>query len=81
MEKYSISLGRFNNSWYFCRKMRKELGKWLMDIAKYITTAVILTSIFGEVENKWIIYIGGLLSVIITLSAGLWLVKDKKKGE
>ncbi len=61
--------------------MRKELGKWLMDIAKYITTAVILTSIFGEVENKWIIYIGGLLSVIITLSAGLWLVKDKKKGE
>lgn len=61
--------------------MRKELGKWLMDIAKYITTAVILTSIFGEVGNKWIIYIGGLLSVIITLSAGLWLVKDKKKGE
>ena len=61
--------------------MRKELGKWLMDIAKYITTAVILTPIFGEVENKWIIYIGGLLSVIITLSAGLWLVKDKKKGE
>ena len=61
--------------------MRKELGKWLMDIAKYITTAVILTSIFCEVENKWIIYIGGLLSVIITLSAGLWLVKDKKKGE
>lgn len=61
--------------------MRKELGKWLMDIAKYITTAVILTSIFGEVEKKWIIYIGGLLSVIITLSAGLWLVKDKKKGE
>ena len=61
--------------------MRKELGKWLMDIDKYITTAVILTSIFGEVEKKWIIYIGGLLSVIITLSAGLWLVKDKKKGE
>ena len=76
-----ISVGRFDNYRYFCRVMRKELGKWLMDIAKYITTAVILTSIFGEVENKWIIYIGGLLSVMITLSAGLWLVKDKKKGE
>ena len=35
--------------------MRKELGKWLMDIAKYITTAVVLTSIFGAVEQKWII--------------------------
>ena len=47
--------------------MRKELGKWLMDIAKYITTAVILTSIFGEVEQKWIIYLGGILAVAFTL--------------
>lgn len=30
--------------------MRKEFGKWLMDIAKYIATAVILSSVFGEVE-------------------------------
>ncbi len=61
--------------------MRKELGKWLMDIAKYITTAVVLTSIFGDVEQKWIIYIGGSLTIVITLLAGLWLVKDKKKGK
>lgn len=52
-----------------------------MDIAKYITTAVVLTSIFGEVEQKWIIYLGGSLSIVLTLSAGLWLVRDKKKGE
>lgn len=32
--------------------MRKELGKWLMDIAKYITTAVILTSIFGDIQER-----------------------------
>ncbi len=31
--------------------MRKEFGKWLMDIAKYITTAVVLTSFFGTVEQ------------------------------
>jgi hypothetical protein len=60
--------------------MKKELGKWLMDIAKYITTAVILTSIFGDVEQKWIIYLGGSLTVIVTLLAGLWLVQEKKKG-
>lgn len=59
--------------------MKKEFGKWLMDIAKYITTAVILTSIFGEVEQKWIIYLGGLISVVITLSSGLWLVREKKE--
>ena len=64
--------------------MRKELGKWLMDIAKYITTAVVLTSILGEVQEKWVIYLGGVLAIIITLLAGLWLVGDngdKMKGE
>ena len=63
-------------------RMKKELGKWLMDIAKYITTAVVLTSIFGEVQEKWVIYVGGSLAIVVTLLAGLWLVKDeKKKGE
>ena len=59
--------------------MRKEFGKWLMDIAKYITTAVILTSIFGEIDQKWIIYVGGIISILLTLSIGLWLVRDKKE--
>ena len=59
--------------------MKKEFGKWLMDIAKYITTAVILTSIFSEIEQEWIIYVGGIVSISITLSVGLWLVRDKKE--
>ena len=44
-------------------------------------TAVILTSIFGDVEQKWIIYLGGILAVAFTLGWGLYLVGDKKKGE
>ena len=50
-----------------------------MYIAKYITTAVILTSIFGEIDQKWIIYVGGIISILLTLSIGLWLVRDKKE--
>ncbi len=61
--------------------MKKELGKWLMDIAKYIATAVILSSVFGDVAQQWIIYVGGLSAIVVTLLAGLWLVKDKKEGE
>lgn len=65
---------------YIC-SMRKELGKWLMDIAKYITTAVVLTSIFGDLQEEWIIYMGGSFAVVVTLLAGLWLVRDEKEGE
>ncbi|MDY5979479.1 DUF6722 family protein [Phocaeicola plebeius] len=42
-----------------------------MDIAKYITTAVVLTSIFGSLEQEWIIYIGGFISII---NPRFWLV-------
>ena len=51
-----------------------------MDIAKYIATAVILSSVLGDVEQQWIIYVGGLFAIIVTLFAGLWLVRDKKEG-
>lgn len=56
--------------------MRKELGKWLLDIAKYIATAVILSSVFGEVET-WVIYVGGGLAVLIALVCGLYLTSEK----
>lgn len=59
--------------------MRKEFGKWLMDIAKYIATAVILTSLFGSMEQQWVIYMSGTLAILLTLGIGLWLVRDNKE--
>jgi hypothetical protein len=59
--------------------MQKELGKWLMDIAKYITTAVLLSSIFGEVTSSWIVYLIGTISVITTLVCGLILIKKSDR--
>lgn len=58
--------------------MRKEFGKWLMDIAKYITTAVVLSSVFGKVDS-WIMYILAIVSVTATLLIGLHLVSDNTK--
>lgn len=55
--------------------MRKEFGKWLMDVAKYIATAVILSSVFGEAE-AWVIYFVGGVSVIVALACGLVLSSE-----
>ncbi len=62
--------------------MRKELGKWLLDIAKYLVTVVLLASVFGDIEDKWIVYVVASFTIIITLGFGLYLVQDvkKKKG-
>lgn len=60
----------------------KELGKWFLDIAKYMTTAVLLTSLFNGV-NEWAWYMYGLvvLAVLVTLVTGLTLLKDKKEDK
>ena len=52
-----------------------------MDIAKYITTAVILASIFAGLEQKWLLYIGSIIAASATLGFGLMLVNDLKKKE
>ena len=62
--------------------MRKELGKWFLDIAKYMTTAVLLTSLFSGVnEWAWDMYGLVVLAVLVTLLTGLTLLKDKKEDK
>jgi cytochrome b subunit of formate dehydrogenase len=58
--------------------MKKELGKWLMDIAKYIATAVLISSFLGGFGQKWIMYLVGVITVILSLLLGLYFINDKK---
>ena len=61
--------------------MRKEFGKWSMDIAKYVLTAVILSKVFGDVQEQTNMFIVGIITVIVTLTGGLYLVREpKNKG-
>lgn len=50
-----------------------------MDIAKYIATAVVLSSIFGGIEKQWLLVTLGAVVVVLTLAAGLYMAKDKEK--
>lgn len=59
--------------------MEKEFGKWLMDIAKYLTTAVLLSSVFNDIKESWVIYLVVSVAIVLTLLTGLLLVKDKKE--
>ena len=59
--------------------MKKELGKWFLDIAKYLVTAVLLASVFSDITEKWIVYVVVSIAIVITLCSGLILLKDKKK--
>jgi hypothetical protein len=58
--------------------MKKEIGKWFMDIAKYVATAVLISSFLGDFEQKWLMYLTGILTVVFCLFIGIYFIKDKK---
>jgi hypothetical protein len=49
-----------------------------MDISKYIVTAIMLTSIFGDIDERWIVYAICGSTVLVTLLWGLYLTKEPK---
>lgn len=51
-----------------------------MDIAKYMTTALLLSSAFGDMDNPWII-VFVIFSAAATLLIGLFLVSKQGKEE
>lgn len=60
--------------------MKKELGKFLFDVAKLIIAGVILATIMNDVTSRWIIYTLGCVSVFTLISIGLYLIeKDKEE--
>jgi hypothetical protein len=58
--------------------MKKEIGKWFMDIAKYVATAVLISSFLGGFEQKWVMYAAGILTVVISLLLGIYFIRDKE---
>ena len=60
--------------------MKTEFGKWLMDIAKYMVTALLLSTIFADMQEPVILYIVVLITPII-LGYGLYWVNEGKKEE
>lgn len=35
--------------------MLEEIGKWLLDIAKYIITGYVLARMFGQEDSVWVV--------------------------
>jgi general stress protein CsbA len=61
--------------------MEKVVGNWLMEIAKYIATALILSTVMSdkEYEASYYVICIGLLALIVT--SGLFLLWESKKKD
>ncbi len=59
--------------------MDEELGKWLLDISKYIITAYILAEMFGKDNDSIWAVVGAVVLAAASWLVGLYLIKKEKK--
>ena len=57
---------------------QEKLADFLIDVAKYIFTCVIITSLFNDMQDKSILYVVGMFIVVISLTIGLVLTSKRK---
>lgn len=58
----------------------KELGKWLMDIAKYLATAILLSYMFSDLTNGTLL-VWAIITTAACLIAGLAIINKYEKVE
>ena len=55
------------------KKVREKFGDYLMDISKYVLTAVIITTLFNDlVSNNLLVYVIGVSTMLFTLFVALF---------
>ena len=60
------------------KETKKEIGKWLMDIAKYLLTAVFFTSIFKHMP-QYLIAVVCIVVVVLLFYTGVRLYNRNTK--
>jgi len=60
--------------------LKEEIGKWFLDVAKYVLTAMLLTSMIEGLSQPWITV---TTAVVMTVSflVGFSLVRSGKQEE
>ena len=59
--------------------MIEELGKWMLDISKYIITAYVLVRMFGKEDDSVWTLVSAILLAALLFEMGLFLLNEEKK--
>ena len=62
--------------------MKKVFSMWFMDIAKYIVTALVLSTVLTDVANvisRWVFYSAAFVLIAVIILCGMFLYKAADK--
>ena len=57
--------------------MWDKLSTYFLDVSKYILTGVVISSFFNEFENRWLLYLLGILAAAGIFVLGIYFSKKK----
>ncbi len=57
---------------------QEKFADFLIDVAKYVFTGVVITSLFNDMTDKSTLYLAGMFIVVISLTVGLVLTNKRK---
>ena len=60
--------------------MRQEFGRWFLDVAKYILTALLLSSFFGEMNSIYYTILAFCIFALCLLVGALLLNPNRSLG-
>ncbi|MDR1973763.1 MAG: hypothetical protein LBQ31_03705 [Bacteroidales bacterium] len=58
---------------------KRELGKWLLDVAKYVVTAGIISSFIKGFSVLWLLYVICFSIATICFLSGMYFIHKSKK--
>jgi uncharacterized membrane protein (UPF0136 family) len=59
--------------------MKKEIGKWFMDISKYVTTAIIISGFLGDLQHQWLVFLIGGVIAGVCFGVGTYFMNKKSE--
>lgn len=60
--------------------VKQEFGKWFLDVAKYVLTAMILTSMIDGMSQTWMM-VGASAVMLLCLMFGAMLIRRGRQEE
>lgn len=61
--------------------LKEEYGKWFMDVAKYVLTAMLLTTMVEGMSQMWVVIITGIFLILSLLFGTILLRKGNEEEE
>lgn len=60
--------------------MYKEIGKWFLDVAKYILTAVLLKNLFGNSDTAIVVLLA-ILAMVALFILGIYFLRNDEEDK